>query len=62
MSSGNLSADPTPIHSLGRCAVNFVVAVGDLSAFAMHTVGAPTFSRPKKTLRGNETNQYHCSE
>lgn len=35
MSAGNLSADPTVIHALGRRTVNFVVAVGDLAAFAL---------------------------
>lgn len=50
MSSGNLSADPTPIHGLGRCVVDFVVAVGDLSAFAMRTVGAMLRGLPRSRV------------
>ncbi len=37
MSTGSLHADPTPIHTLGRCTVELLISVGDLACFTLQT-------------------------
>jgi len=38
MSATLLKSDPTPIHTLGRFVVNFIVAIGDLTRFLFQTL------------------------
>lgn len=39
MSSSLLCTDPTPIHTVGRIMVDFIVAIGDLTRFLFLTMG-----------------------
>lgn len=39
MSTGSLDADPTPVHTLGRLTVEFLVSLGDLACFTLRMCG-----------------------
>ena len=50
MSTLNVTADPTPIHTLGRVTVNFVIAIGDLASFFLRTLSSLLVRRPRSRV------------
>lgn len=50
MSTLNVTSDPTPIHTLGRVAVNFVIAIGDLANFFLRLLGNLLIRTPRSRV------------
>ena len=50
MSALNATADPTPIHTLGRVSVNFIVAIGDLAGFFLRMSGSLLVRMPRSRV------------
>lgn len=50
MSSASLETDPTPIHTLGRWIVEFLVAVGDLACFTLQMCGWMVTRMPRSQV------------
>ena len=50
MSASLTTGDPTPIHTIGRLVVNFIIAVGDLTRFLFQTMGGLVGQMPRSRV------------